>query len=117
MTIVAIFSIMFMLLQLTNLTCGIIRFNKSRIFSLFEIIIPALSLLANAALCVSQFIETNWLFAVSYSLSFLLFPSIIPFVIIRSNSPLESLPKSTTIIMIIASVIGIISGIAIGALL
>ena len=117
MTIVAIFSIVFMLLQLTNLTCGIIRFNKSRIFSLLEIIIPALGLVTNAALCMSQFIDTNWLFAVSYSLSFLLFPSILPFAIIRSNSPLESLPKITTIIMIIASVIGIISGIAIGALL
>jgi hypothetical protein len=117
MTIVAIFAIVFILLHIINLICSVVRFENHRVFSLLEVLIPSVGIFINSLLLTSQFVDTNWLFAVSYSISFMLYPTLIPFVALRQKRVIDNVSWASTITMIAASVIGFILEIVIGSLM
>jgi hypothetical protein len=117
MTIIATFSIIFMVLSAINLICSITRFENYKYSSLIEILVPSIGLLANSLLLTSQFVDTSWLFAVSYSISFMMFPTLIPFAIIRQTRASHNVSLASTITMVAASVIGFILEIVISSLM
>ena len=110
MTILTLFSIIFILLYACNLTCSILRYDKTlaAFINVPELLIPVVGLIMGGLLLFSQFTDNVTLYIASYSMHFLTFPSIIPFAFLKHRCSKVKNVQITTFVILGVSILGLI---------